>query len=95
LMVWTVNKPEHMMEAVRWQVDVIITDVTKTWLDLRTALQNDYEKIVAQYGRIFLWTSLRFYTPFRIIESRQAKGYLERIAGSFDAITNAPVRIEA
>jgi hypothetical protein len=58
-------------------------------------LVDDYEKIVAQYGRIFLWTTLRFYTPFRIIESRQAKGYLERIAGSFDTISSAPVRIEA
>lgn len=60
LMVWTVNKPDHMMEvcradrlecnamvdvylfhqAVRWEVNAIITDVTKTWLDLRTALQS-------------------------------------------------------
>lgn len=61
LMVWTVNRPEHMMEvrllcisnadnslrcgffcfcpqAVRWEVNAIITDVTKTWLDLRAAL---------------------------------------------------------
>ncbi|KAF8204669.1 PLC-like phosphodiesterase [Pholiota molesta] len=33
LMVWTVNEPDHMMEAVRWEVNAIITDVTQTWLD--------------------------------------------------------------
>ena len=38
-MVWTVNDPECMMEAVRWEVDAILTDRTKTWLDLRSALQ--------------------------------------------------------
>jgi hypothetical protein len=40
-MVWTVNQPQHMMEAVRWEVDAILTDVTKTWLDLRSALQSE------------------------------------------------------
>ncbi|KAG5648717.1 hypothetical protein DXG03_000064 [Asterophora parasitica] len=111
LMVWTVNKPDHMMEAVRWEVNVIITDVTKTWLDLRTALQGtfftlesakmtwayadvpfiaDYEKIGSQYGRIFLWTTPKFYTPYLLAHSKQAQSYLERIAGPFDAIAVTP-----
>ncbi|KAG5219738.1 PLC phosphodiesterase [Salix suchowensis] len=38
LMVWTVNEPHYMMEAVRWEVDAILTDTTKTWLDMRQAL---------------------------------------------------------
>ena len=38
-MVWTVNDPAQMMEAVRWGVDAILTDVTKTWIDLRAALR--------------------------------------------------------
>lgn len=38
LMVWTVNDPACMVEAVRWEVDAILTDVTKTWLDLRAEL---------------------------------------------------------
>lgn len=29
----------EISKAVRWEVNVIITDVTKTWLDLRSALQ--------------------------------------------------------
>ena len=39
IMVWTVNDPAQMMEAVRWGVDAILTDVTKTWIDLRAALR--------------------------------------------------------
>jgi len=55
VLVWTVNVPDHMMEvcgfdfcgplftkrlqAVRWDVHAIITDVTNTWLNLRTALE--------------------------------------------------------
>ena len=27
-----------LYQAVRWEVDAIITDVTKTWLDMRAAL---------------------------------------------------------
>jgi len=84
IMVWTVNGPNHMMEAVRWGVNAIITDVTKTWLDLRSALQMDYDKIVSQHGRIFLWTTLTYYTPVQALFVRLAQTYLEHIAGPFD-----------
>ncbi|KII94612.1 hypothetical protein PLICRDRAFT_169350 [Plicaturopsis crispa FD-325 SS-3] len=84
LMVWTVNKPDHMMEAVRWEVDAILTDVTKTWLDLRTALQTDYENAGAQYGRIFLWTTLSFYGPYWRARSKHLEDELTSIAGPFD-----------
>jgi phosphatidylglycerol phospholipase C len=90
LVVWTVNEPEHMMEAVRWEVHAIITDVTQTWLNMRTALQADYEKIGSQYGRIFLWTTLNFYTPFQIARSHWAQTRLENIAGPFDDSTIPP-----
>ncbi|KAF9478389.1 PLC-like phosphodiesterase [Pholiota conissans] len=93
LMVWTVNQPDHMMEAVRWEVNAIITDVTKTWLDLRSALQVDYDKTGAQYGRGFLWTTLRFYTPFLILRSRVTLKDLENKAGPFD--DHAPSSEEA
>ncbi|KAG6854448.1 hypothetical protein C0991_006527 [Blastosporella zonata] len=98
VIVWTVNKPEHMMEAspsraVRWEVDVIITDTTKTWLDMRAALRNDYEKIGGQYGRIFLWTTPKFYTPFLLLYRRTSQTYLERVAGPFDL--PAAVKVQA
>ncbi|KAJ7368882.1 PLC-like phosphodiesterase [Mycena olivaceomarginata] len=86
VMVWTVNDPDHMMEAVRWEVDVILTDVTKTWLDLRTALRSDYEKIAAGYSRFFLWTSFRFYAPLRFIRAVVNRENLESVAGPFDKL---------
>ncbi|PFH50156.1 hypothetical protein AMATHDRAFT_177594 [Amanita thiersii Skay4041] len=87
LMVWTVNQPHHMMEAVRWGVNAIITDVTKTWLELRSALQNDYDKIGSRYGRIFLWTTPMFYSPMLLAMSRVVRWHLEQVAGPFDAVT--------
>lgn len=94
VMVWTVNTPDRMMEAVRWQVNGIITDVPSTFLDLRAALQTDYETIGARYGRLFLWTTVTFYMPFLAFFSRLVRAYLERVAGSFDAISTAPVKIK-
>ncbi|KAJ7129188.1 PLC-like phosphodiesterase [Mycena epipterygia] len=86
VMVWTVNDPDHMMEAVRWEVDVILTDRTTVWLDLRTALHTDYDKITAQYSRFFLWTTLRFYAPYQYLRSILGRDSLERVAGPFDAL---------
>lgn len=83
LMVWTVNDPACMMEAVRWNVDAILTDVTKTWLDLRSALQVDYDKIARQHGRLFLWTTMHYYTPVQILARRASKAKLETIVGPF------------
>lgn len=31
-----------MSQAVRWEVNAIITDTTKTWLDLRSALHSKF-----------------------------------------------------
>ncbi|KAI0722667.1 PLC-like phosphodiesterase [Earliella scabrosa] len=86
VMAWTVNDPEHMVEAVRWGIDVIITDTTKTWLDLRSALQVDYDKIAAQYSRMFYWTTLEFYTPMQVYQRIRDHSYLEGYAGPFRKI---------
>ena len=42
VMAWTVNEPVQMIEATRWGVDVILTDKTKSWLDLRETLRSTY-----------------------------------------------------
>ncbi|KIL70446.1 hypothetical protein M378DRAFT_183930 [Amanita muscaria Koide BX008] len=84
LLVWTVNEPAHMMEAVRWGVHAIITDVTKTWIELRSKLEADYDGIVSKYGRIFLWTTPMFYTPVLMLNSVLARRTLENVAGPFD-----------
>jgi len=44
----------------------------------------DYDKIVSQHGRIFLWTTFKFYTPVQAMYVRYVQDYLERIAGPFD-----------
>jgi len=86
LMVWTVNEPAQMMEAVRWGVDAILTDVTKTWLDMRAALDGDYEKVGAQYTRSFLWTGPLYYAAVQYGMVVLKKRQLEKVAGSFDII---------
>ncbi|KAG8218513.1 PLC-like phosphodiesterase [Butyriboletus roseoflavus] len=94
LMVWTVNEPEHMMECVRWGADVILTDVTKKWLDLRAALSADYDTTLAQHGRWFLWTTWKFYLP-GIMLHRISKYALEKIAGPFDKFSlPEPIALE-
>ena len=85
-MVWTVNDPACMMEAVRWNVDAILTDVTKTWLDLRSALQVDYEKIAAQHSRWFLWTDYKYYSAVQYVRCRLGQAFLESIAGPFQRV---------
>jgi len=87
-MVWTVNEPAHMMEAVRWGVTAIITDVTQTWLELRSKLEADYDGIVSKYGRIFLWTTPKFYAPVRLLYCAISKRTLENVAGPFDEPLN-------
>ncbi|TFY74128.1 hypothetical protein EWM64_g9884 [Hericium alpestre] len=86
LMVWTVNDPAHMMEAVRWGVDAILTDVTKTWLDMRTALAADYDKVGGQYTRFFLWTSPFYYSAVQSALLFKHRRMLEKVAGSFDEL---------
>jgi len=94
LMVWTVNEPTHMMEAVRWGVDAILTDFTKTWLDMRAALHTDYEKTGSQYGRGFLWTSLKWYSPWVNVRMRALRMHLESIAGPFDLPTPPVISVK-
>jgi len=46
----------------------------------------DYDKIGAQYSRVFLWTTLRFYTPIVMAHGQLARLSLESVAGPFDAV---------
>jgi len=95
LMVWTVNEPEHMMECVRWGVDVILTDVTNKWLGLREALTADYHTTLAQHGRWFLWTTWKFYLPGTMVHWNNNRYALEKIAGPFDKFSlPEPITLE-
>jgi len=82
IMVWTVNEVAHMMEAVRWGVNVILTDKTQTWLELRTGLENDYEKISAKHNsRLFLWTQPQYYGFFQMTNEYRVVVALEKAGG--------------
>ncbi|CAE6465623.1 unnamed protein product [Rhizoctonia solani] len=85
LLVWTVNKREEMIEASRWGVDVILTDVTSVWLQLRQQLQADFEKTSKSNSRLFLWTSPTYYYPARLLAWYNLHSSLERAAGKFSA----------
>jgi hypothetical protein len=39
------------LKAVRWGVDAILTDVTRTWLKLRAALDGTCEKLLIHRGK--------------------------------------------
>jgi len=51
----------------------------------------DYEGISSKYGRIFLWTTPRFYTPMLLQKSIAERRYLEGVAGPFDSFVKANV----
>ncbi|KIY66698.1 PLC-like phosphodiesterase [Cylindrobasidium torrendii FP15055 ss-10] len=84
LLVWTVNSPEQMIEAARWGVNSILTDVTKVWLELRARLQEDFDRHASQYGRAFLWMAMEYYWPMRAFRTMASTRVLESIAGPFD-----------
>lgn len=86
LLVWTVNDPLCMMEAVRWDVDGILTDVTHTWLSLRSALRADYDAIAARHSRWFLWTGVEYYSAVRWVRCWANRASLESVAGPFKSV---------
>ncbi|EAU82804.2 glycerophosphodiesterase [Coprinopsis cinerea okayama7 len=84
VMVWTVNTPEEMVEACRWGVDVILTDFTKDWLELRERLRSDYEAHLSTHPRSFYYSNFRYWTPTVWSLHYLAKSFLERLGGPFD-----------
>ncbi|KAJ6547631.1 PLC-like phosphodiesterase [Mycena capillaripes] len=82
LMVFTVNEPEHLSEMVRWEVDAIITDVPNRWLEMRSALEKNYETTMLKYkSRMFLYTRLSFYWPFTYAIQRLFEYFLQKWGG--------------
>ncbi|KAG8865148.1 hypothetical protein FRB96_000037 [Tulasnella sp. 330] len=79
IMVWTVN-------AVHWGVLAILTDHTRTWLDLREKLAADFQgtAAVASGPKYFLWTNWKYYTAPQLVFSRLNQTYLIKNGGPFD-----------
>jgi phosphatidylglycerol phospholipase C len=95
ILVWTVNQPHEMVEAVRWGVDAIITDVPAVWLELRAKLEKDYDSTVAQHGRLFLWTTWWYYSPVQVALDFVVRRYLEGTAGPLDQATLVSAAVAA
>lgn len=55
---------------------------------MRVSLVN-YDKIAAQYGRTFLWTSWKFYTPATRLGARSSRAYIESVVGPFNHVQDA------
>jgi len=90
--VWTVNSEMEMIESVRWGVAAILTDRTKAWLALRKGLEDDYKKTIEQYGsRVFLWTSLKHWSPMVMLKAAAAQTYLVTAAGPLEGKPSALV----
>jgi len=92
VLVWTVNKEEEMMEAIRWNVHAILTDTTWVLLALRAKLQVDYNQ-ASQLSRSFLWTTWRYYTAVQIPLWRYQRASLEALRGPFMRIPPLPLAV--
>jgi len=92
ILVWTVNSKEEMMECVRMGVQVILTDHTRRWLDLRSQLTQDFAKTAAAASgpKYFLWTNWKYYSAPQILFSRLQQTYLLKAGGPFE-----PTRVTA
>jgi len=86
VMLWTINRREEMIEAVRWGVDAILTDVTKDYLMLRDELQRDYARTSSSASRFFLWTRLDYYRIMQFLSSNAELSNLERVGGPFEKV---------
>ncbi|KAG8920340.1 hypothetical protein FRC03_001890 [Tulasnella sp. 419] len=86
IMVWTVNSKEEMMQCVYWGVDVVLTDYTRVWLELRSRLSVDFDTASAEnaVGPTFLWTNWKYYWLPQMFFSRAHRLYLLKIAGPFE-----------
>ncbi|KDQ08240.1 hypothetical protein BOTBODRAFT_38071 [Botryobasidium botryosum FD-172 SS1] len=96
VMVWTVNRPEEMLEAVRWGVRAILTDVTKVWLNLRDELAADSARLSRPtlLSRLFLWLRLDYYTAVQKSQWIADISSLERQGGPF-MLVQLPVTVTA
>lgn len=50
----------------------------------------DYDKIAAQHSRYFLWTTWRYYPPYRYLTLSMENYYLTSIKGPLETAPNAP-----
>ncbi|TFY56674.1 hypothetical protein EVJ58_g7494 [Rhodofomes roseus] len=72
-----------MAKAIRWGIDVIMTDVPHVLHALRRDLEADWNKTLARYPRTFLWKRHRYYWPVTLFWAtllQAAYGRLGKVA---------------
>ncbi|KAI5828514.1 PLC-like phosphodiesterase [Schizophyllum commune Tattone D] len=92
VMVWTVNDPDMMLEAISWEPDVIMTDKTYLLIDLKKQLAADYDKVMSSRKQLPIWRSSLAYWPLIGLGSYLIRRLrLEKLAGPFDGSLETPV----
>ncbi|KAH9833462.1 PLC-like phosphodiesterase [Rhodofomes roseus] len=91
-MVWTVNNPLEMAEAIRWGIDVIMTDVPHILHALRRDLEADWNKTLARYPRTFLWKHHRYYWPVTLFWATFVRVLLQAAYGRLGKVAPAARR---
>ncbi len=80
--VWTVNRPDEMIEATRWGVKAVLTDETATFRDLRVEMARDFAATRReQVGFFFRWADWRYWTLPQMLVRGLWLNQLEKRAG--------------
>ena len=80
--VWTVNRPDEMIEATRWGVKAVLTDNTGMFRDLRIEMAKDFAGTRrGQVGVFFRWADWRYWTLPQYVISSMWLSALEKRAG--------------
>lgn len=86
VLVWTVNRPDEMVEATHWGVKAVLTDNTDLFQRLRHEMEHDFAKIYERnVPALFRWTTWQYYAVPQFLIQRDWHADAERRAGeTFD-----------
>lgn len=87
IFVWTVNRPDEMVEATRWGVKAVLTDNTDLFQRLRSEMSTDFN---ATYARdvhpFFRWASWQYYgVPQYVLQTIWHADAEKRAGETFEA----------
>ncbi|TNY19246.1 glycerophosphoryl diester phosphodiesterase [Rhodotorula diobovata] len=88
--VWTVNDRREMIEATKWGVKAILTDRTKTLLELRHEMEQDWDKVARETSGLFGWTSFWYLGIANYLISSWEAYLLTKVGGAFYPVPPLP-----
>ncbi|KAK9897228.1 PLC-like phosphodiesterase [Cystobasidium minutum MCA 4210] len=86
LYIWTVNDRKEMIQAIKWGAEVILTDKTADYLNLRGEMTKDWNTVSKEVDRLDAWSNLYYYTPINEIYKAWHTMTLHRSAGPMPKI---------